>query len=251
MMKAFLKKMPAFVLILAATGFARSAFATDYSLCFVSLPAEYSFYDSTSGPIGEQKAKSMGFDSVGLRVTQSLNQNVGVFDLALEAGFGLPSGDQSFSRQDEVQFPPAGSTKNDTNEGDYYEWKVTTIPLFLVMRVFQPAPQVGFAAQLGAGPMLVSVIEEDTESVFNAAGDLLLQTTQRRQFTAAAFATEMTGGITLQASNEVTLRLMGGLIWISDIAEKTVRSAPSPLQTSGISIGGIGYVVRAAISAGI
>ena len=176
----------------------------------------------------------------------------------METGIALPVGGQSFQRGDMVT-NTAGKPKNDTNEGDYTSWHVTALPVLATLRFAVPSQVVSLGGQAGAGPVVLNLRTDDFASTYDNADVLIRHEQTTTNVAALGFAVEAVAGLVIPASEELTLKLYGGLLWMSQTEWSTTRSSPLPATTygpggslePGLQLGGIGFTLRLGLTYGL
>lgn len=240
--------------------------AIDYTMGYLSLPGKVQFIESdlTTG-IQEQQSESLKFGSAAFRLGISLPRELGPFQAAVESGFSLPLSTASFDHRKLVRNPPVGASRNDTNDGDITNWRIISIPVYFVLRYAPPTDAVSLGGQVSAGPVVLGVVQEQVESIYAAGGALDREITIRSQTASVAFGVEAAVGLEIPATQELTLRLLGGAVWMSRVAYTTLDRDLPPASSirpesevygdsaglPGLELGGLGFIFRGTVSIGI
>lgn len=245
---------------------APAAAAIDYMLGYLSLPGKVQFIetDLTTG-VEEQQAEGLKFGTASFRLGISLPRALGPFEAAVESGFGLPLSTPSFDHRKLVRNAPVGAGRNDTNDGDLTNWKIMSVPLYFTLRYAPPTDAVSLGGQISAGPVLLGIFQEQIDSIYGADGTLDREITVNSSTTSITFGLEAAVGLEIPATQELTLRLMGGAVWMSRVAYTTLDKEVGPVSPDrpesevhggdtslpGLELGGLGFMFRGAVSIGI
>lgn len=244
------------LLVLVFEPSAARAMPVEYGLTYLSVPAEidYVVTDLSAGTLNAQ-AQSASFGSIGFRIGVGIPASLGPFTAGVETGFGIPAGSQAFDHQLTVE-NTGGMTLNAKHTGDFTTWSVLTIPMLFALKYSRPSDSVSFGGQFGLGPVLLGIQTQDQESVYDATGGLLTQTTTTSNAVEAAFVIDLEAGLVIPASDSLRLRVMGGLLWVSEVDQTTVQTGSPNLvfgggyDQPGLRIGGLGVSFRAGLETG-
>lgn len=254
------------VAVLLVCGLAMPVWAggVEYALSYAALPGRASWVQRDLAQAGfvypdEQFTRPLNLGAAGVRVALDLPHDVGPFRAGVETGILLPVAGETLQGGELVR-NTSGKLKNDTNEGDYVSWHATALPVFLSLRHTAPSQAVSFGGQAAAGPVLLGAREDAFEAVYDNADVLVEIRRSRAEAAALAFAVELAGGLVIPATEELTLKLFGGLLWMTRASlGTTTRTSPLPAlvygpagpSSPGLELGGLGITFRLALSYGL
>lgn len=242
---------------------ARAA-SVEYALSYLSVPGRALWVQrdlAASGVVyaDEQFTRDLSLGAAGVRIALALPHDVGPFRAGVETGILLPVAGETLQGGELVR-NTSGHLKNDTNEGDYTSWHAAVLPALLTLRYAVPSQAVSVGGQAGAGPVILGVRQDDFEAAYD--GSDVLQSIERRRFDSAAvaFAVELAAGLVIPATEDLTLKLYGGLLWMTEASfGTTTRTSPLPelvygpsgKSSPGLELGGLGFSFRLGLTYGL
>jgi hypothetical protein len=235
------------------------AAAVEYGLTYLSVPGQIDFVqtDLSTGNAAPQNGTT-SFGAFGFVAVVPIPGAIGPFSPAVETGFVLPAGDQAFDHR-ELARNAGGATHNARHDGDFSSWSVTAVPVLAAIRYSKPSENVTFGGEVGAGVLFLGVSTERTLTTYDASDTTVIaHETMRSQAVALSLAVQAAAGLVVPATEGVDLRLYGGLIWVADVPSTTTNDVANPIlvyggdrNTPGLTIGGLGFMLRLALNVGL
>ena len=231
---------------------------------YLVLPGtiEFARFDYESLQLTPQNT-ARTFGSVGVRVLADLPARIGPLGAALETGFSVPAGSQSFDHREMAIYPASQApllSHAQKHDGELTEASTAVLPVLLLLRTGGPSSGVTFTGEVGAGTLVIGLSTERTQTTWDSATDTrviskLVSTDQR---VVLGFAAVAGLGISVPATDAADLKVTAGILWLGDIPMRTViERPPDPTIISGsggppyepsLTLGGLGFTVRLGLS---
>lgn len=249
-------RIRALLLAAVAPFLAGRATAVEYALTYLSIPGTIDYIQTDLGSGKESpQTDTASFGAFGLVAVVPIPGAIGPFSPAFEAGFAFPAGDQAFDHH-ELSVNTGTSTHNSRHDGDFTTWSATAVPLLVAIRYSKPSENVTFGGELGVGVFLVGLSTDRTLTTYDSSDTTAIShVTVRYQNVEISPAVQAMAGLVVPATEEIDLRLYGGLIWLSDVPFTMTEDIHPPALTSGeaadlpgITVGGLGFTLRLALN---